>query len=220
MLKRAYDGATEGNIILKIKATMDTDVVRYCKEKENIDLFIGELMDFDRTIPVARGNFRRGATPENRNDIRSKPVFPQYNMMNSRYEVPISQNTQSQSSRPFDKGKGVQADRSGLNRKDSIQNRVNPETGKAVRSYLNYQGKPVFIKRACNVCETNGIPNQLHFSFECTNNAVPRAHAGEADEEDELAQQLYRTESGNLTSYNFQHGVQGRWGYLRLDCIN
>jgi hypothetical protein len=202
LLKRAYDGATEANIISKIKATMDMDVVRYCKEKNNIDLFIGELMDFDRTMPVARGNFRRGGIQENRNDARSKPVFPQYSMMNSRYDAPVPQNSQAQSSRPIDKGKGT--DRSSLNRKDSIQNRVNPETGKAVRSYLNYQGKPVIIKRPCNLCEKNGLPNQMHFNLECTT-AVPRAHAAEADEEDELAEQLYRRESGNLISYNFQH---------------
>jgi hypothetical protein len=52
LLKRAYEGAEEANIILKIKAAMDTDVVRYCKEKTNIDTFVGELMDYDRTSPA------------------------------------------------------------------------------------------------------------------------------------------------------------------------
>jgi hypothetical protein len=48
----------------------------------------------------------------------------------------------------------------------------------------------------------------MHVSFKCTNNAAgPKAAATEADEEDELAEQLYRTESGNLTSYNFQHAI-------------
>jgi hypothetical protein len=53
LLKRAYEGSDEANIILKIKAVMDTDVVRFCKEKANIDSFVGELMDYDRTTPAA-----------------------------------------------------------------------------------------------------------------------------------------------------------------------
>jgi hypothetical protein len=97
-------------------------------------------------------------------------------------------------------------DRGGNDRKATIQNRINPETGKPVRSYLNFQGKPVFIKHACNICEKNGKTNQMHFSFECPNNTNPRTHAGEAEVPgDMLENQLYRTESGNLTSYNFQH---------------
>jgi hypothetical protein len=49
LLQRAYAGAEDANIILKIKSTMDTEVQRFCKEKTDIDAFIGELMDFDRT---------------------------------------------------------------------------------------------------------------------------------------------------------------------------
>jgi hypothetical protein len=45
----------------------------------------------------------------------------------------------------------------------------------------------------------------MHFSFDCTNNAGPRAiFTTETEEEDELAEQLYRMKSGNFTSYKFQ----------------
>jgi hypothetical protein len=74
-----------------------------------------------------------------------------------------------------------------------------------VRSYVNFQGKPVFIKRACNICDKNGRPNQMHFTFECLDN-TPKAHISQALQlDDQLAEQLTRTQSGHLTSYNFQH---------------
>jgi hypothetical protein len=114
LLKRAYDGATEANIVLKIKATMDTEVIRSCREKDNIDLFIGELMDFDRTSPVSSRKLRRYTGGQEPGDFRTKPVFPQYSMMNSRYDASLPQNSQAQSSRPIDKGKGT--DRSSVNR--------------------------------------------------------------------------------------------------------
>ncbi|KAA8896471.1 hypothetical protein FN846DRAFT_893304 [Sphaerosporella brunnea] len=211
LLKRAYEGSDNTNIILKMKAVMDTEVVRFCKEKSDIDGFIGELIDYDRTSPPVTRSPRRIFALENlgptgyqpRSDNRAitqQAGVPNVGMYASRYQR--------------DKGKAVDRsgmdhgsqERGGQDRKTTIQNRLNPETGKMVQSYLNFQGKPVFIKRACSICERNGKTNQMHFSFECPNNANPRTHAGEADDpEDELANQLYRTESGNLTSYSLQH---------------
>jgi hypothetical protein len=50
------------------------------------------------------------------------------------------------------------------------------------------------------------FPTATHFSFECPDNINPRAHAGEVEDPDDMLEnQLYRTESGNLTSYSFQH---------------
>ncbi|KAA8893202.1 hypothetical protein FN846DRAFT_896187, partial [Sphaerosporella brunnea] len=200
LLKRAYDGADEANIILKIKAVMETEVVRFCKEKTNIDAFIGELMDYDRTSPPAmrspRRIFKPIGTPM---EQQPKPIirFPGPNPMISRSQ--------------WEKGKGVDRsgqDRGSQDRKATIQSWLNPDTGKMVRSYLNFQGKPVFIKRPCNLCEKAGSLNQMHFSFECPRSmpARPRTYALDGTEYfDELADGLHRTESGNLTSYDFHN---------------
>jgi hypothetical protein len=227
LLKRAYAGSDDSNIILKIKADMDTEVVRYCKEKSNIDVFVGELMDFDRTSPATSrsgnpnygtgsnyaspsknpnygtgsnlastsGNPNYGTptgTPAYRANSRTPAYRPSYPSERPSYEPPRT-----------GKGKAPVRD----DRRSSVQNRINPDTGKPCRSYLNYQMKPVFIKRGCSLCEKNGRPNQMHFTFECLDNS-PRALAMEADEgDDALAETLYRTDSGNLTSYNFQQGA-------------
>jgi hypothetical protein len=205
LLKRAYAGSDDANIILKMKADMDTEVVRYCKEKYNIDLFIGELMDFDRTSPATSrsGNRNDGmgsnyaSTSGNRayrTSSRTPGYRPAYAPERSSYD----------STRPGvgrDKGKAPVRDE----RKNSVQNRINPDTGKPCRSYLNNQLKPVFIKRACTRCEKNGRPNQMHFSFECLDNSPSALAIEAADGDDALAETLYRTDSGNLTSYNFQH---------------
>jgi hypothetical protein len=209
LLKRAYAGSDDSNIILKIKADMDTEVVRYCKEKSNIDVFVGELMDFDRTSPAASrsgrgsnyasasGNPNYGTvsgSPSYRSNSRTPAYKPTYPPERPSYDSPRAGK---------DKGKAAVRDE----RKSSVQNRINPDTGKPCRSYLNYQMKPVFIKRACNLCERNGRPNQMHFTFECLDTS-PRTLAMEADEgDDALAETLYRTDSGNLTSYSFQHGM-------------
>jgi hypothetical protein len=204
LLKRAYEGAEEANIILKIKAAMETDVVRYCKEKNNIDIFVGELMDYDRTTPVTTHSPGRLFPPANFTPMEHSPR----SSGRSYGYQPVPQEAVPYTPRP-QKGKAVDRggqDHGGHDRKATIQNRTNPETGKSVRSYLNFQGKPVFIKHACKICDKNGRSNQMHFSFECPNNVNPRTHTGDAGlPDDMLENQLYRTESGNLTSYSFQH---------------
>jgi hypothetical protein len=136
-------------------------------------------MDFDRT------NSSVIAGPSS-----SRNVFDR---VDSRYEPGRNQRS--------DKGKGKAAETD--DRVSSIQRRLNPETGKMARSYMNRQGKPVFIKRPCSICERNGRPDNMHFTFECIDYA-PRAHISETMD-DQLAGQLTRTSSGHLTSYNFQH---------------
>ncbi|KAA8894782.1 hypothetical protein FN846DRAFT_894749, partial [Sphaerosporella brunnea] len=178
LLKRAYEGSEEANIILKMKAVMDTEVVRFCKEKSSIDGFISELMDYDRTSPAVTRSPGRIFSPETTGRF-----------LGNQFGNP---ETGPSASRPSkDKGKAI--DRTGQDRKSTIQNRLNPENGRMVRSYLNYQGKPVFIKHACSVCEKNGKPNQMHFSFECNYNTKPRTHIGDVEDPgDKLEVQLYR----------------------------
>ncbi|KAA8912570.1 hypothetical protein FN846DRAFT_994071 [Sphaerosporella brunnea] len=212
LLKRAYDGADEANIILKIKAVMETEVVRFCKEKTNIDGFIGELMDYDRTSPPGTRSPRWIFAPESFVPREYQPR-PDHRVPSQQSGIPNVGPTAARYQK--DKGKAVDRsgmdrgsrDRGGQDRKVTIQNRMNPETGKMARSYLNFQGKPVFIKRPCNICEKNGAPNQMYFSFECSRSAPtqPRTYAMDGTEVfDELVDGLHRTDSGNLTSYNFQ----------------
>ncbi|KAA8894571.1 hypothetical protein FN846DRAFT_894962 [Sphaerosporella brunnea] len=212
LLKRAYEGADNANIILKMKAVMDTDVVRFCKEKSDIDALIGEMMDYDRTSPAITRSPGRIFAPENFVPMEYQPRTV------NRFPGQQSAGASFGSATPrYQKNKGKAVDRSGMDRgsqdrsgqdrKTTIKNRLNPETGKMVRSYLNFQGKPVFIKRPCSLCEKAGAPNQMHFSFECSRGAParPRTYALEGTEYfDELGDGLHRTESGNLTSYDFQ----------------
>ncbi|KAA8900223.1 hypothetical protein FN846DRAFT_892211 [Sphaerosporella brunnea] len=187
-----------------MKAAMDTEVVRFCKEKSDLDALIGELMDYDRTSPATSRSPRRIFTS-------NLPSMEYQTRPTVRFLGHQSGTPDPTAPRPYrDKGKAVDRgnqDRGSQDRKATIQNRPHPETGKMVRSYLNYQGKPVFIKRSCNICEKNGASNQMHFSFECSRNAPTqsRIYATVGSEEsDELADRLHRTESGNLTSYTFQ----------------
>ncbi|KAA8896187.1 hypothetical protein FN846DRAFT_893502 [Sphaerosporella brunnea] len=204
LLKRAYEGSDEANIILKIKAVMDTEVVRFCKEKSNIDIFVSELMDYDRTTPAATRSPRRTYQQD------GFTVQPEYNPRpTTRFPAQQWAKPDATPSMPrVQKDKGKMPDRSTQDRKNTVQSRLNPETGRMVRSYLNYQGKPVFIKRPCNICEKNGALNQMHFSFECSRGTPTqsRTYAMDGtDGPDGLADQLHHTESGNLTSYNFHH---------------
>jgi hypothetical protein len=229
LLKRAYAGSDDSNIILKIKADMDTEVVRYCKEKSNIDLFVGELMDFDRTSPATSrsGNPNYG-TGSNYASASRNPNYgtgsnyasasrnPSYGTPSG---TPMDRGNSRTPARTYpperpsydpprpvagrEKGKAPVRD----DRKNSVQNRINPETGKPCRSYLNFQMKPVFIKRACSLCEKNGRPNQMHFTFECIDSSAKTLAIEVGDDDDALADTLYRTDSGHLTSYNFQHGA-------------
>ncbi|KAA8902701.1 hypothetical protein FN846DRAFT_891382 [Sphaerosporella brunnea] len=214
LLKRAYEGSDEANIILKIKAVMGTEVVRFCKEKSDIDTFIGELMDYDRTSPPTARSAGRIFTSEHyaptdyQHQPRSttRPFGQQQGNPSVGLTTPRYQKDKGKAVDRGNQDRGNQ-DRSNQDRKATVQNRPHPETGKMVRSYLNYQGKPVFIKRPCNVCEKNGVPNQMHFSFECSRGfpTLPRTYAMDGTEEvEEFTDGLHRTESGNLTSYNFQ----------------
>jgi hypothetical protein len=198
LLKRAYAEADEATIILMLKAKMDTEVVRFCKEKYSIDQFVGELMDFDRTSPATLRTSRSSPL----GDLGS-PGPSGGSSYRPPYQAPPGQPPYSSPRPGREKGKGAVKD----DRKNSIRDRINPDTGKLCRSYLNYQMKPVFIQRACKICDKNGRPNQMHFTFECTDTSAKTLAIDAAERDDVLADDLHRTESGHLTSYNFQHGM-------------
>jgi hypothetical protein len=132
LILRAYDGASQSNMILKIKACLEPEVIRYCKEKDNIEAFIGELMDYDRTIPQ-RGKKRY--TEDSRDQFKQKSAYPQ--------DIRGQSDGRPTQVSALDKGKQLDRQSARTARKDTIMDRRNPETGKMCRSYLNWQGTPV-----------------------------------------------------------------------------
>ncbi|KAA8897380.1 hypothetical protein FN846DRAFT_910407 [Sphaerosporella brunnea] len=64
LLKWVYQGLEEANMILKIKVAMNSEMVRFCEEKTNIDGFISELMDYDWISSPAPHSPRRIFAPE------------------------------------------------------------------------------------------------------------------------------------------------------------
>ncbi|KAA8895060.1 hypothetical protein FN846DRAFT_894496 [Sphaerosporella brunnea] len=115
LLKRAYDGSDDANIILKIKAVMNTEVVRFCKEKSNIDNFIGELMDYDRTSPPTTRSPGRIFAPENFAPMEYQPRtvnrFP-----GQQSAGPSSDPNFGPITPRYQKDKGKAVDRSGMDR--------------------------------------------------------------------------------------------------------
>jgi len=55
-----------------------------------------------------------------------------------------------------------------LMRIKTIDERINPATGKKTRSFLRTDGLPKFIERPCEFCDKLGKKDQWHFGFECT----------------------------------------------------
>jgi hypothetical protein len=77
-----------------------------------------------------------------------------------------------------DRSTRAQRQKARANRKETLSDTiVNPDTGKATRSFLNYQNQPVFLKHPCTICESNGQKNKIHFSFECPG-ATANVHKG------------------------------------------
>lgn len=88
-------------------------------------------------------------------------------------------------------------------RLESMRERFNPETKKIERSYINFQGKTIFINKPCLICEKNGKKNRMHFSFECSDKDSARAAYSE------LFEEMHETETGNYTSHTFHHEAAG-----------
>lgn len=211
MLRFAYQDASESSLIQKARRGLDRDADRYCREYSSIDRFYDELVRYDEG--------------EARNDTRSSYSFSKSNRSQSQYKDSISpreQYSNRQYENPFkDKGftnqqtltRPQQPSRTNMlgqgtgrrdadDRKATVMDRMNPETRKMTRSFLDRKGVTRFLERPCDKCSTEASPKN-HFRFECPNDTKSSTFLSSTQDTSENLKILTSPYTLAPTSYTF-----------------
>jgi hypothetical protein len=174
LCRAAYPDADDENILSKVRAKFPFDLELYCKETTEINRFVTEIQNFDRIAERQRPAFpprndRRGpvymtgasqaAEPYRANYSRATTVSSSSTLDNSQERNTRQRNTP----RPQTSGQ-----RSAVERRATVQDRMNPATRTMTRSFINRAGKTIFLERPCDNCKAVGKNNKMHFRFECT----------------------------------------------------
>jgi hypothetical protein len=192
LIRNAFPHLAQGAMIAMVKRKLDWDAAAFCREKESVDNFVSELMDYDnlRAMQPAR---RQLQAPRSGQQVAPAQAFGPPR----RQAVPYQQ--QPANAPPTTTGSAAAyADP----RLPTIQLRKNPQTGADALSYLDRFGKTVFLQRPCGHCESAGVKNAWHFEFSCANKTQglrrPRTYVGAAG-----LPGTFESPSGLPTSYTF-----------------
>lgn len=189
LCRMAYPDAAESTIIVKIRSKLDREASHFCREKRNLERFLDEMIDYDESIGLFNSN----------NVIQEKPNRrrEQQNVGNTQPNNPtrlaITSGSSSESGR-----------QDPHQRRLTIKDRMNPETGKMTKSFTDRNGKTIFIDRPCDKCTIKGR-TEWHFRFECPYDPGLKAYLLQLREEDEgQIDGLSISPSGGQTSYTFR----------------
>jgi len=207
MCRQAYPDASQPSIIEKVRTKLDADADRYCRECNNIEAFIEELVRFDGTVKRAGGT-RPMERVYRRQDTPIPPAhFGQTAATRPPQGPNPSQNIAGQGNRinPPPQRPTEQRDP----RISSIQDRLNPETARYTRSFVDRNGRTVFLQRACEKCLERG-QTSWHFRFECPH--TPQlgrsafiSHRNDDDDGLSPPGTSYTPYTSQPTSYKFQN---------------
>jgi hypothetical protein len=178
LIRRAFPNLASSAVISMVKRKLDLAAVSFCRERNSVDDFVTELMEFDhlqtmhapqRPPPLATGP-QRGlnqsyATPSagNRDYGQTRRQTTQYQQQPAAsYGQPVGKPS---APTPASGSGAVFVDP----RLPTVQPRKHPQTGVETLSYLDRFGKAVFIQRPCGHCEAAGKRNAWHFEFSCAN---------------------------------------------------
>ncbi|KAL0630472.1 hypothetical protein Q9L58_010682, partial [Maublancomyces gigas] len=184
LLRFAYPDASESSLIQKARRGLDRDADRYCREYSSIERFYDEIVRYDEG--EARNEFRNASGPAqsffgpapnpriNRNagqfresNYNRDPYPNRHNEGYPRDRTPLQPQgprpQQTNRSPAIGQGSGR---RDADDRKSTIMDRMNSETRRLTRSFLDRKGIVRFLERPCDKCSTETAPKH-HFRFEC-----------------------------------------------------
>lgn len=194
LCKMAFPGSTDAAIIQKIRSRLDIEANRFCREKDNLNRFHNELVEFDSTSPP----------------VPPKPSQEPLRNLKSKFED-HTRKPEGDHSGARHSGKR-QSDLAG-NRQDpaarklSVRDRLNPATNKMTRSFTTGKGEVRFIERPCDICSSKG-KTAWHFRFECPDDPRLKTYLSELfpstfDNPAGTSGMQLAPYTGNPTSYNF-----------------
>lgn len=195
LCKMAFPGSTDASIIQKIRSRLDVEANRFCREKNNLNRFHNELVEFDSTSPPGP---IRSASESFRNPRNRSEDYPR------RSEGDYLGAKHSGKRQPDDPS-GNRQDPAA--RKLSVRDRLNPATNKMTRSFTTKRGEVRFIERACDICMTKG-KTAWHFRFECPDDPKLKTYLSELfpsafENSAGTAGMQLAPYTGNPTSHNF-----------------
>jgi hypothetical protein len=195
LIRRAFPNLAPSALIAMVKRKLDWEAVSFCRERASVDNFVTELMEYDQLkamqvlqqpLPPATRTQRvpqssqavgnraygqpRRQPAQFQQQSFAQPVQQPYSMP---AQQPYSMPTQQPYSVPVHQAAAPYRQQAGSSsatvdaRLATVQLRKNPLTGVDTLSYLDRNGKSVFIQRPCGHCDAAGMKNAWHFEFSC-----------------------------------------------------
>jgi hypothetical protein len=222
LIRRAFEHLAPSAVIAMVKRKLDWEAATFCRERDNIDNFVSELIEFDNLKAmktysntqrqprgIARGQGYRDIAsafiPANPSPSGYQPRFNDYSPVAQQIGPPPSQRFQTAPYQAPTNQAYVDP------RLPTVQARKHPQTGVDTLSYLDRSGKAVFIQRPCQHCDTAGKKNAWHFDFSCADKPAPTRRARTYAGDTELPG-TFESPSGHPTSYTF-NGLGGDYAY-------
>jgi hypothetical protein len=229
LIRRAFAHLAPSAVIAMVKRKLDWEAAAFCKERDNIDNFVSELIEFDnlRAMKTYSSSQRQSQWNQMTNPTYGASAYAPPSQ--SSYEQPEARLGDYYSGQPIQSmGPSPSAVQSSpatpnqiVNRNQgyadprlpTVQARKHPQTGIDTLSYLDRTGKTVFIHRPCQHCDAAGNKNAWHFDFSCADKPVAtrqaRTYAGEATRQartyagEAKLPGTFDSPSGHPTSYTF-----------------
>jgi hypothetical protein len=207
LIRRAFAHLAPSAVIAMVKRKLDWEAAAFCRERDNIDNFVTELIEFDNLRAMKtysssqwQSRWNQMTNPTYGASAYAPPSQSSYEQPEARIQSMGPSAVQSSQATPNQILNGNQgyADP----RLPTVQARKHPQTGIDTLSYLDRSGKTVFIHRPCQHCDAAGKKNAWHFDFACADKPVAtrqaRTYAGEAK-----LPGTFDSPSGHPTSYTF-----------------
>jgi hypothetical protein len=221
LIRTSFAHLKEGAIIAMVKCKFDFEAAQFCREKETVETFVSELIDYDNLRAMQPGRRQpQGACSAQRaysqlptNGQSQAYGQPQMYGLPQPYSQPYAPAEardpgpswrQQAPWQPSNSPSAQSGPASFIDpRVQTVQTRKHPQTGVDTLSYLDCFGKAVFIQRPCGHCAAVGKPTAWHFEFSCQNKpTVPKRARTYAMTDLELPG-TFESPSGLPTSYTF-----------------
>jgi hypothetical protein len=172
LIRTSFAHLEEAAMIAMVKRKVDFDAAQFCREKMNVEAFVSELIDYDnlRAMQPARYTSQRLS----QRAYGQPYAYGQPPAAAAAYTTSARDYGQSRrqaNQYPPQPVNGPPATATNPPYADphltTVQPRKHPQSGIDTLSYLDRNGKTVFIQRPCGHCESAGIKNVWHFDFAC-----------------------------------------------------
>lgn len=188
LCRLAYKDAADATIIVKIRSKLDREASHFCREKQNLERFLEEIIEYDESIGLFNSNNISSSIERKGKERAPERIYSESRKPQARLAIEGAPSSEPQRQDP-------------QQRRDSVKDRLNPESNKMTRSFTDRRGNVIFIDRPCDKCTARG-KTFWHFRFECPEDPKLKAFLTQ-HERGEQIEGLSLSPSGAQTSYTF-----------------